>query len=59
MQLQKVFLDRLNPLDAYSEAEFIARCMITRPMFMGLIDKLETFFFNQQVDHMLYLRQPS
>ena len=25
MQLQRVFRDRLNPLDAYSDAEFIAR----------------------------------
>ena len=43
IQLQRVFRDRLNPLDAYSDAEFIARYRITRPMFMELLDRLETF----------------
>ena len=43
IQLQRVIRDRLNPLDAYSDAEFIARYRITRPMFMELLDRLETF----------------
>ena len=43
IQLQRVFRDRLNPLDAYPDAEFIARYRITRPMFMELLDRLETF----------------
>ena len=43
MQLQRVFRDRLNPLDAYSDAEFITRYRIIRPMFMELLERLETF----------------
>ena len=43
MQLQIVFRNPLHPLGAYSDAEFIARYRITRPMFMELLDRLETF----------------
>ena len=42
MQLQRV-CDRSIPLDAYSDTEFIAHYRITRPMFMELLDRLETF----------------
>ena len=43
IQLQRVFRDHLNPLDAYSDAEFIACYRITRPMFMELLDRFENF----------------
>ena len=43
MRCQRIFRDRLNPLDAYSDVEFIARYRITRAIFTELIDILETF----------------
>ena len=42
MRRQRIFRDRLNPLDAYSDTDFIARYRITRSMFTELIDRLET-----------------
>ena len=40
---QRIFRDSLNPLDAHSDVELIARYRITRAMFTELIDILETF----------------
>ena len=35
--------DRLNPLDAYSDLEFISRYRVDRVVFMVLIERLETY----------------
>ena len=43
LRSQRIFRDRLNPLDAYSDVEFIARYRIRREMFLELHDKIETF----------------
>ena len=43
LRRQRIFRDRLNPLDAYSDVEFIARYRIRREMFLELHDKIETF----------------
>ena len=43
MQRQRIFRDRLNPFDAYSDTEFIARYRITRAIFTQLLDRLDTF----------------
>ena len=43
MRRQRIFRDHLNPLDAYSDVDFITRYRITRAMFTELIDILETF----------------
>ena len=37
LRRQSVFRDRLNPLDEYSNVEFIARYRITRYIFTGLL----------------------
>ena len=37
---QKVLRDRLNPLDAYNDAEFISRYRITRGIFIQLHKKI-------------------
>ena len=42
MRRQRIFRDRLNLLDAYSDVEFISRYRITRAIFTELIDILET-----------------
>ena len=43
MQRQRIFRDRLNPLDTYSDTDFIVRYRISRVMFIDLLDRLETF----------------
>ena len=40
---QRVFRDRLNPLDAYNEIEFRARSKVTKCMFFLLEEKLLNF----------------
>ena len=40
---QRVFRDRLNPLDAYNNAEFISRYRITKNIFVQLEEKVSTF----------------
>ena len=42
---QRVFRDRLNPLDAYSDVEFIARYRVDRIMFTELVDRLDSCMF--------------
>ena len=37
---QRVFRDRLNPLDAYNDTEFISRYRITRGIFIQLHEKI-------------------
>ena len=43
LRRQRVFRDRLNPLDAYSDLEFISRYRVDRVMFIELIGRLETY----------------
>ena len=43
LRRQRIFRDRLNPIDAYSDVEFVARYRIRREMFLELHDKIETF----------------
>ena len=43
LRRQRIFRDRLNPLDAYSDVEFIARYRIRREIFLELHHKIETF----------------
>ena len=43
MRCQRIFRDRLNPFDAYSDVEFISRYRITRSMFTELIDILSNY----------------
>ena len=40
---QRVFRDRLNPIDVYSDIEFIARYRITKCIFVQLQEKVVTF----------------
>ena len=37
---QRVFRDRLNPLDAYNDTDFISRYRITRGIFIQLHEKI-------------------
>ena len=40
---RRVFRDRLNPLNAYNNAEFISRYRITKNIFVQLEEKVSTF----------------
>ena len=40
---QRVFRDRLNPLDMYDEIEFISRYRVTKDVFIQLEEKVLTF----------------
>ena len=40
---QRVFRDRLNPIEVYSDTEFIVRYRITKCTFVQLQEKVETF----------------
>ena len=40
LRRQRVFRDRLNPLDAYSDFEFITRYRITQYMFLELLERI-------------------
>ena len=40
LRRQRVFRDRLNPLDEYSDGEFIARYRITRYIFTELLNEI-------------------
>ena len=42
---QRVFRDRLNPLNAYSDVEFIARYRVDRIMFTESVDRLDSCMF--------------
>ena len=42
LRRQRVFRDRLNPLDAYSDFEFITRYRITPYMFLELLERIST-----------------
>ena len=42
LRRQRVFRDRLNPLDAYSDFEFITRYRITQYMFLELLERIST-----------------
>ena len=42
LRRQRVFRDRLNPMDAYSDFDFIARYRITKYMFVDLLNKIST-----------------
>ena len=39
LRRQRVFRDRLNPLDAYSDLEFISRYRVDRVMFIELTEQ--------------------
>ena len=40
---QRVFRDRINPIDVYNDIEFIARYRVTKYMFVQLQEKVVTF----------------
>ena len=40
LRRQRVFRDRLNPMEAYSDFDFIARYRITKYMFVDLLNKI-------------------
>lgn len=40
LRRNRVFRDRLNPLDAYNDTEIIARYRLSRPMIMELYDEI-------------------
>ena len=40
---QRVFRDKLNPIDIYNVTEFIARYRVTKCVFIQLQDKIVTF----------------
>ena len=40
LRRQRVFRDRLNPMEAYSEIDFIARYRITKYMFVDILNKM-------------------
>ena len=40
--IERVFRDRLNPMEAYSDFDFIARYRITKYMFVDLLNKIST-----------------
>ena len=42
LRRQRVFRDRLNPLDAYSDFEFITTYRITQYMFLELLERIST-----------------
>ena len=50
---QRVFRDRLNPLDAYNNAEFISRYRITKNIFVQLERKCQLSSVDQQFDQVL------
>ena len=37
---QRIFRDRLNPMEAYSDLDFISRYRITKYMFVDLLNKI-------------------
>ena len=41
---QRVFRDRINPLDAYNDTEFITRMRVTRVIFIELYQRLAGSF---------------
>ena len=45
LRRQRVFRDRLNPLDEYSDGEFIARYRISRYIFMELLNEIPSKLF--------------
>ena len=52
---QRVFQDRLNPLDAYNDTEFISRYRITRGIYIySYMKKLSDLFFDIQLYLSLY-----
>ena len=50
LRRKRIFRDRLNPLDAYSDVEFITRYRIRREMFLELHDKLRLSCLDLQAD---------
>ena len=44
LRCQRVFRDRLNPMEAYSDFDFIARYRITKYMFVNLLNKISISF---------------
>ena len=51
---QRMIRDRLNPLEAYNDTEFISRYRITRGIFIQLHEKMSDLFFDIQLDLSLY-----
>ena len=48
---QRVFRDRLNPIDVYNDTEFIPRYRVTKYKFVQLQEKVVTFLIDQLFDH--------
>ena len=46
---QRVFRDRINPIDVYNDIEFIARYRVTKYMFVQLEEKVVTFLHRSTI----------
>lgn len=46
---QRTFRDRLNPLDAYNDTEFISRYRLTKYIFAQLEEKIKTFLHRSTI----------
>ena len=46
---QRVFRDRINPIDVYNDIEFIARYRVTKYMFVQLQEKVVTFLHRSTI----------
>ena len=46
---QRVFRDRLNPIDSYNDIEFVSRYRITRYMFIQLHEKITGYFLRPRI----------
>ena len=46
---QRVFRDRLNPIDSYNDIEFINRYRITRSIFIQLHEKIAEYFLKPRI----------
>ena len=57
LRRQRVFRDRLNPLEQYSDREFITRYKITRYMFIEILDQISSKVIDQLFAPILFLQQ--
>ena len=46
---QRVFRDRLNPIDSYNDIEFISRYRITRNIFIQLHEKIAGYLLKPRI----------
>ena len=46
---QRVFRDRLNPLDVYNDVEFLSRYRVTKHIFVDLEEKISIFLHRSTI----------